>query len=128
MNDHIDRPALAAALRPATVAVLRVDVEEMEQLAMTIDPHTASEIAVFPHQRETFRRLAALALAVATMQENGNDAALGFFDDKEKKGVRWYAHADGQVYIDWFPDDSGDSGDGHATLPAALAKLVREGA
>lgn len=132
--------ALADALGSATPEMLRGwaaiavarDVNDREDLArMGASPSTNPA-------NNAFLGLAALALAVAEMQENGHAAALSAEDEAEGWGVSWNVYADGdsslRVYLKrpntaaavtiWVPEPP-DESNGHPTLPAALASLLR---
>lgn len=95
-----DRTVLADALQGATVEMLREDAEAMMLAVRYERPDSPAQPRI--------RRLAALALAVAEMQEHG-------------------AFVDGGA-LPWTLDLGGcdDQTDvTHPTLPAALAKLLR---
>ena len=125
-----DRTVLADALQGATVEMLREDAAHAAECAALCGEGDA--------RLYTFRRLAALALAVAEMQEGGNAAALAAEDEAEGWGVAWNVYADGdsnlRAYLKrpnsamsvtcWMPEPPAES-NGHPTLPAALASLLR---
>ena len=114
-------PTLVAALRDATAAQLREDAEGWAKHAT----HLVVSAQVARNQRYTrdadrceenaasLRRLAALALAVARMQERGFgvDAA-------------WFGPDDPPVWFDTNtrPDEHSDV----TTLPAALSALLEQ--
>ena len=108
---HVDHPALAAALRPATPEMLLDDARVCA---------TSALFTSHADEMMRYRRLAALALAVAEMQERqvyivpADDTA----DRLAASDVaKWNAYAIGQ----------GVASVRGPTLPAALAALV-EGA
>lgn len=112
----MDRNALADALAGATVEQLREDAEWLAGEARFEERH--GDLGRVPR----WERLAALALAVATMQERGEEA---IEQNPDRPHIlSWMVGADGGV--DWVAGDVGDFGAN--TLPAALAALVREGA
>lgn len=110
-----DRPVLADALAGATVEMLREDAA----LAVGYARRVGMDIETCEEDADRLRRLAALALAVAEMQERSTRVARE--SGYDPADVRWSVDADGDTA--WF--------DGHMynrepqTLPAALAFLLR---
>ena len=105
-------PTLVAALRDATVGQLVVDSEDMARMAKDVNQAEPGFVAVFPHDAKMFNRLAALALAVARMQE---EAASVFCDSIPNDPVgRWEVG----FAFSMKPPLHGP------TLPAALAALL----
>ncbi len=95
-----DRTVLADALQGATVEMLREDAAYARVLS-----DNETDIGL------TMQRLAALAIAVADLEENGR--SVSFFG----KPARW-----DRVEIDGDDVDCAAQG---STLPAALASLLR---
>jgi hypothetical protein len=123
--DAETRKLLADALREATPEMLRDDAGCM------IRDAARCRVLVPDDERPMLYRLAALSLAVAEMQEGGHSAASAGADEGES--VHWVAFADGQSSVHLGPFDAlavtdWGIGNGHPTLPAALAALIVEGA
>lgn len=97
----LDRAALADALASASPETLKRDADMAAQLAL------AGE---YPAEESMLRRLAALALACADLEENGRSVLFGI----TKTGR--------VVLIDEDGADYAAKGD---TLPAALAALLK---
>ncbi len=109
--DADTRKTLADALRGATVEQLREDAKMVAEYAEEL-----------PWEESTpmWRRLATLALAVATMQERAmKDAVVSGWNAAE---VRWQVDSDGDTH--WF--DGHMYGEEPRPLPAALAALVED--
>jgi len=99
----LDRAALADALASATAETLTMDALEMELWAT----HMMTDV---PETRQRYRRLAALALACADLEENGRSVLFGI----TKTGRVVLIDEDGAGYT-----AKGD------TLPRALAALLK---
>ena len=128
-----DRDRLADALMGATPEMLRGYVRYLAQVEDRLDADgelLATDTREELHGlRRCYRTLAALALAIAEMQEGGHAAASAGADEGES--VRWDAFADGQSLVRLGPNDAltvtdWGWGHGHPTLPAALASLLRQ--
>lgn len=110
----IDRTALVDALASATAETLKEDAARFERIANVYD-RIGKELgncdltADTVQQVSTYRRLAALALAVAAME----DKFVEVYRPSPDTGWQAVAHND----IDWSEA---------STLPGVLANLIRD--
>ena len=111
--DNATRTALSAALEPATVEQLREDAADLCESVESFDEDTAARL----------RRMAALALAVAEMQERSVNAIP---QDPTRPHVIFWGVDPNVGMADWIAGDVGDNAE--RSLPAALASLLRGGA
>lgn len=108
----LDRAADADALASATAETLTMDALEMELWAT----HMMTDV---PETRQRYRRLAALALATATLMERAEREASNVGYNPSE--VRWTVDSDGDTH--WRGARIYD--DEPRTLPAALAALLK---
>ena len=118
--DAATRARLAAALQGATSETLREDAQFVTEIAAHLEMYIPDAGPVpFP---PIAARLAALALAVAEMQER---AASAIPQQADRPHVVFWS-ADSVGGMDWIIGDVGDNAE--RSLMAALAAFLRSGA
>ena len=125
-------PRIVAALREATGETLVMDARVVTKPEVRLNARYEPDVVLVTVTvpQDTLRRLAALAFAVAEMQEGGHAAASAGADEGES--VQWVAFADGQSSVKLGPNDAlavtdWGFGNGHPTLMSALAALLEGG-